>query len=81
MGLPLFYNNNINKITMQVYGLLLEYHGHGHETIQNLPNLVRPIKSDLHYRLLIISAIKTNPGLINLLFTKHRNTWNIFIKM
>ena len=44
---------------------------HGNKTIQNLPNLVAPIKYDLHDRLVIICAIKIDPGLINMISLLH----------
>ena len=42
---------------------------HGNKKIQNVANLVARIQSDRHYRLLIISAIDTDSGLIKHNFT------------
>ena len=46
---------------------------HGNKTIHNVLNLVARIQSDQHYRLIIISAIDTDPGLVNMVSRLHKN--------
>ena len=52
-------NYCISAVAYSFYKYWLEYHEN--KITQNVPNLVARIKSDLHYRLLIMSAIDTDP--------------------